>query len=286
MQLNTNKIISLCKKNKSNKSTLIKILYNIYPHNSYKNKIIFTKKKIQTNHIHNTKHKNITIIHQKLTLIKKLTILKNIFLNNKITHNNIINYNLITLHYQKLLTQINLSISPNTHIGNLKLKQQQLIKITKTLNKQIHLLILNEPTTSLTKQKTSILLNIIHNLQQHNITYIYISHKLNKIKTISNTICIIHNKQHINTHNTTKMNKNNIITIIIKQKLTTLYPNKPHTTKNKILHIKHLTTWHPINHHIKQINNISFSLKHNKILNITKLINTKHTKTIQYLFNI
>lgn len=241
LQLNASKIVSLCKKNKSSKSTLIKVLCSIYPHSSYKSKIIFAKKKIQASHIRDTKRKGIAIIHQKLALVKKLTVLKNIFLSNKITHNSIINYNLITLRCQKLLAQVSLSISPNTRVSNLKLKQQQLVKIAKALNKQVRLLILNKPTASLTKQKTSVLLNIIRNLQQHSIACIYISHKLNKVKAISNTICVIRNKQHISTRNAAKISKNNIITIIVKQKLTALYPNKPHTTKNKILRIKHLT---------------------------------------------
>ncbi|WP_163277755.1 ATP-binding cassette domain-containing protein, partial [Klebsiella aerogenes] len=77
--------------------------------------------------------------------------------------------------------------------------QQQLVEIAKALNKQVRLLILDEPTASLTEQETAVLLDIIRDLQNHGIACIYISHKLNEVKAISDTICVIRDGQHIGT---------------------------------------------------------------------------------------
>ena len=162
----------------------------------------------------------------------------------------------MTLRCQKLLAQVSLSISPDTRVGDLGLGQQQLVEIAKALNKQVRLLILDEPTASLTEQETSVLLDIIRDLQQHGIACIYISHKLNEVKAISDTICVIRDGQHIGTRDAAGMSEDDIITMMVGRELTALYPNEPHTTGDEILRIEHLTAWHPVNRHIKRVNDV------------------------------
>lgn len=85
------------------------------------------------------------------------------------------------------------------------------------------MLILDEPTASLTEQETSVLLDIIHDLQQHGIACIYISHKLNEVKAISDTICVIRDGQHIGTRDAAGMSEDDIITMMVGRELTALY---------------------------------------------------------------
>lgn len=235
LRLNAGEIVSLCGENGSGKSTLMKVLCGIYPHGSYEGEIIFAGEEIQASHIRDTERKGIAIIHQELALVKELTVLENIFLGNEITHNGIMDYDLMTLRCQKLLAQVSLSISPDTRVGDLGLGQQQLVEIAKALNKQVRLLILDEPTASLTEQETSVLLDIIRDLQQHGIACIYISHKLNEVKAISDTICVIRDGQHIGTRDAAGMSEDDIITMMVGRELTALYPNEPHTTGDEIL---------------------------------------------------
>ena len=286
LRLNAGEIVSLCGENGSGKSTLMKVLCGIYPHGSYEGEIIFAGEEIQASHIRDTERKGIAIIHQELALVKELTVLENIFLGNEITHNGIMDYDLMTLRCQKLLAQVSLSISPDTRVGDLGLGQQQLVEIAKALNKQVRLLILDEPTASLTEQETSVLLDIIRDLQQHGIACIYISHKLNEVKAISDTICVIRDGQHIGTRDAAGMSEDDIITMMVGRELTALYPNEPHTTGDEILRIEHLTAWHPVNRHIKRVNDVSFSLKRGEILGIAGLVGAGRTETIQCLFGV
>lgn len=234
LRLNAGEIVSLCGENGSGKSTLMKVLCGIYPHGSYEGEIIFAGEEIQASHIRDTERKGIAIIHQELALVKELTVLENIFLGNEITHNGIMDYDLMTLRCQKLLAQVSLSISPDTRVGDLGLGQQQLVEIAKALNKQVRLLILDEPTASLTEQETSVLLDIIRDLQQHGIACIYISHKLNEVKAISDTICVIRDGQHIGTRDAAGMSEDDIITMMVGRELTALYPNEPHTDRQVV----------------------------------------------------
>ena len=252
LRLNAGEIVSLCGENGSGKSTLMKVLCGIYPHGSYEGEIIFAGEEIQASHIRDTERKGIAIIHQELALVKELTVLENIFLGNEIIHNGIMDYDLMTLRCQKLLAQVSLSISPDTRVGDLGLGNNNWLKLPSALNKQVRLLILDEPTASLTEQETSVLLDIIRDLQQHGIACIYISHKLNEVKAISDTICVIRDGQHIGTRDAAGMSEDDIITMMVGRELTALYPHEPHTTGDEILRIEHLTAWHPVNRHIKR----------------------------------
>lgn len=165
----------------------------------------------------------------------------------------------MTLRCQKLLAQVNLPISPDTRVGDLGLGQQQLVEIAKALNKQVRLLILDEPTASLTEQETATLLAIVRDLQNHDIACIYISHKLNEVKAISDTICVIRDGQHIGTRDASGMSEDDIITMMVGRELTALYPSEPHAHGEEILRVEHLTARHPVNRHIKRVNDVSFS---------------------------
>lgn len=258
LRLNAGEIVSLCGENGSGKSTLMKVLCGIYPHGSYEGEIILREKRFRrvTSAIPNAKVSPSFIRNWPRERIDRAG---KYLLGNEITHNGIMDYDLMTLRCQKLLAQVSLSISPDTRVGDLGLGQQQLVEIAKALNKQVRLLILDEPTASLTEQETSVLLDIIRDLQQHGIACIYISHKLNEVKAISDTICVIRDGQHIGTRDAAGMSEDDIITMMVGRELTALYPNEPHTTGDEILRIEHLTAWHPVNRHIKLVNDVSFS---------------------------
>ncbi|WP_312626816.1 xylose ABC transporter ATP-binding protein [Scandinavium sp.] len=286
LRLNAGEVVSLCGENGSGKSTLMKVLCGIYPHGSFEGEIIFAGEPLEAGHIRDTERRGIAIIHQELALVKHLTVLENIFLGAEITRHGILDYDQMTLRCEKLLAQVSLAISPDTRVGDLGLGQQQLVEIAKALNKQVRLLILDEPTASLTEQETAVLLNIIRDLQNHGIACIYISHKLNEVKAISDTICVIRDGQHIGTRDATGMSEDDIITMMVGRELTALYPNEPHTPGDEILRIEHLTAWHPVNRHIKRVNDISFSLRRGEILGIAGLVGAGRTEAVQCLFGV
>ena len=286
LRLNAGEVVSLCGENGSGKSTLMKVLCGIYPHGSYEGEIIFSGETLQPGHIRDTERKGIAIIHQELALVKHLTVLENIFLGAEISRHGLLDYETMTLRCEKLLAQVNLAISPDTRVGDLGLGQQQLVEIAKALNKQVRLLILDEPTASLTEQETAILLNIIRDLQNHGIACIYISHKLNEVKAISDTICVIRDGQHIGTRNADGMSEDDIITMMVGRELTALYPSEAHSCGDEILRVENLTAWHPVNRHIKRVNDVSFSLRRGEILGIAGLVGAGRTEAVQCLFGV
>ena len=286
LSVDSGEVMSLCGENGSGKSTLMKVLCGIYPFGSYEGEIWFAGEKIQASHIRDTERKGIAIIHQELALVKHLTVLENIFLGAEMSRHGVLDYDSMTLRCQKLLAQVSLNISPDTRVGSLGLGQQQLVEIAKALNKQVRLLILDEPTASLTEQETAVLLGIIRDLQAHGIACVYISHKLNEVKAISDTICVIRDGQHIGTREAALMREEDIITMMVGRELTALYPNEPHQIGDEILRVEHLTAWHPVNRQIKRVNDVSFSLHKGEILGIAGLVGAGRTEAVQCLFGV
>ncbi|MDD0824323.1 D-xylose ABC transporter ATP-binding protein [Mannheimia sp. AT1] len=284
ISLETGEILSLCGENGSGKSTLMKVLCGIYPSGDYEGEIYFAGEKLIAKNIKDTEEKGISIIHQELTLVKNMSVLENMFLGNEITSGGITDDNEMYLRCKTLLEQVQLDIDPNTKVGELGLGQQQLVEIAKALNKQVRLLILDEPTASLTEKETAILLELIKDLQAHNIACVYISHKLNEVKAISDNICVIRDGEHIGTRSAQGMSEDDIITMMVGREITSLYPHEPHEIGEEILRVENITAWHPTNTHIKRVDNANFVLRKGEILGVAGLVGSGRTEMAQCIF--
>lgn len=106
------------------------------------------------------------------------------------------------------------------------------------------------------------------------------------LDTISDTICVIRDGKHIGTRDAAGMSEDDIITMMVGRELTALYPSEPHTTGEEILRVDHLTAWHPVNRHIRRVNDVSFSLKRGEILGIAGLVGAGRTELVQCLFGV
>ncbi|WP_339098917.1 xylose ABC transporter ATP-binding protein [Pectobacterium brasiliense] len=284
LMLDAGQVLSLCGENGSGKSTLMKVLCGIYPYGSYDGQIVFSGDELRANHIRDTEQKGIAIIHQELALVKEMTVLENLFLGNEWTRFGVMDYDNMYLRCQRMLEQVKLAVDPNTKVGELGLGQQQLVEIAKALNKQVRLLVLDEPTASLTERETAILLEIIQDLRDHGIACIYISHKLNEVKAISDVICVIRDGKPIGTRPAAELSEDQIIAMMVGRELTELYPNEPHVIGEEVLRVEHLTAWHPVNRHIRRVDDVSFALHRGEILGIAGLVGSGRTETVQCLF--
>lgn len=284
LQLDAGQVLSLCGENGSGKSTLMKVLCAVYPYGSYEGSITFAGDELRASHIRDTEQKGIAIIHQELALVKGMSVLENIFLGNEWSRYGVMDYDNMYLRCQKMLEQVKLNVDPHTKVGELGLGQQQLVEIAKALNKQVRLLVLDEPTASLTERETAILLDIVQDLRHHGIACIYISHKLNEVKAISDVICVIRDGKHIGTRPAAELSEDQIIAMMVGRELTELYPNEPHTIGEEILRVEHLTAWHQVNRHIRRVDDVSFALHRGEVLGIAGLVGSGRTETVQCLF--
>ena len=193
-------IHSICGENGAGKSTLMKVLSGVYPVNTYSGEIWFDGKLCKFNNIKESEKEGIVIIHQELALIPNMTIAENIFLGNEKRGKLGIDWNTTTKEAIKLLERVGLKEDPGKLIQDIGVGKQQLVEIAKALAKNVKILILDEPTAALNENDSENLLKLLKQLQkEEGVTSIMISHKLNEISEIANSVTIIRDGKTIET---------------------------------------------------------------------------------------
>lgn len=177
--------------NGAGKSTLMKVLSGVYPFGTYRGEIVINGEIQQFRHISDSERQGIAIIYQELALFPELSVYENIFMGHEIMNGIVIDWNETILQASKVLERVGLNLDPATKIKDLGVGQRQLVEIAKALSKDVHLLILDEPTAALNEDDSENLLNLLRELKEQGVTSIMISHKLKEVVSIADTITVL-----------------------------------------------------------------------------------------------
>jgi putative multiple sugar transport system ATP-binding protein len=192
-------IHAICGENGAGKSTLMKVLSGVYPHGSYDGEIVFDGEPCAFSGIRDSEHRGIVIIHQELALCPQLSIAENIFLGNEQATRGLVDWNRTNHEAEKLLARVGLRERAVTPVLDIGVGKQQLVEIAKALSKRVKLLILDEPTAALNDADSAHLLDLLRGLREQGITCVIISHKLNEIAEIADSLTILRDGRTIET---------------------------------------------------------------------------------------
>ncbi|WP_040803381.1 multiple monosaccharide ABC transporter ATP-binding protein [Nocardia concava] len=192
-------IHALVGENGAGKSTLMKVLSGVYPHGSYSGRILVDGNEMAFKDIRHSEAAGVAIIHQELALVPQLSIAENIFLGNERTRAGILDWQETNRQAMALMERVGLIEDPETLVATLGVGKQQLVEIAKALAKQVRLLILDEPTAALNQADSDSLLGLLRELRGQEITSILISHKLNEVLAVSDTITVLRDGHTIET---------------------------------------------------------------------------------------
>lgn len=279
-------IHALCGENGAGKSTLIKILSGVYPYGTYEGKIYLDGKEVQFRNIRDAENNGIVCIHQELALVGELTVQENIFLGNEPNIAGVIKEDEMYIKTKNLLNELGLDIDPRELVKNLGIGQQQLVEIAKALSKNAKILILDEPTSALTEKESNTLLNILCRLKAKGVTSIYISHKLDEVLSIADTVSAIRDGQYIGSKDINEITKSELIYMMVGRKLDKLYPRKKRERKDCSFEVKNLTVYDPEIQSRKVIDNISFRAYKGEILGIAGLMGAGRTEMVSAIFGV
>lgn len=226
LEVHRGDIHAICGENGAGKSTLMKVISGVYPHGSYEGKIVYMGKEVTFRDIKESESAGIVIIHQELTMIPELSITENIFMGNEIVKNGLIDWDAERHRTIDVLARVGLTIDPDTPIKHLGVGQQQLVEIAKALSKNVKLLILDEPTSALNEADSANLLELMRDLKSRDITCIMISHKLNEIAAVSDTVTVIRDGRSVETYHveTGKVDEDRIIRSMVGRSIENRYP--------------------------------------------------------------
>lgn len=279
-------IHALVGENGAGKSTLMKVLSGVYPHGTYTGDIVYKGKVCEFKDIRQSEELGIVIIHQELALIPYLSIAENIFLGNEISKKGVINWNDTSIHARELMERVGLKESPGTLIKNIGVGKQQLVEIAKALSKKVQLLILDEPTAALNENDSENLLNLLLELKKHGITSILISHKLNEVEKISDTITILRDGATIETLDVKKdhITEDRIIKGMVGRDLVNRFPQRQPEIGEVIFEVKDWNAYHPTNSERKVIDNINFNIRKGEVVGIAGLMGSGRTELAMSIF--
>ena len=281
---------ALVGENGAGKSTLIKILCGVYPYGTYEGQIIFNGEEKKFTTIKNVEDAGIACIHQELNLAPDLSICENIFLNKKPNKFGIINFDEMYNRTMKLLKEIGLEVesgncvNPNDKIRNLGIGHRQLVEIAKALSVDAKLLILDEPTAALSEAEAEILLNILDGLRKKGVTCIYISHKLDEVMRMADTITILRDGKTIETRAKKDMNKETMITLMVGRELKNMFPGVPHKRGTLSFEIRNYNVSHPDISGKMLISDVNIKAYKGEILGITGLVGAGRTELFTSVF--
>ncbi|WP_377701792.1 D-xylose ABC transporter ATP-binding protein [Pseudoduganella sp. UC29_71] len=286
IKMKAGECIGLCGENGAGKSTLMKVLSGVYPHGTWDGEILWKGEPLRAQSIRDTEDAGIVIIHQELMLVPELSVAENIFLGNEITlPGGRMDYAAMNRRAAEILTWLNIHdvnvVEPVKNYGG---GHQQLIEIAKALNKRAQLLILDEPSSSLTASEIQVLLNIIRRLKSEGVTCVYISHKLDEVEAICDTIVVIRDGQHIATTPMSEMNVDRIIAQMVGREMNQLYPQRKHAPGEVVFEARNITCYDADNPARKRVDNISFTLRRGEILGIAGLVGAGRTELVSSIF--
>ncbi|MCW2601784.1 MAG: transporter ATP-binding protein, partial [Frankiales bacterium] len=247
ISVHAGEIHAICGENGAGKSTLMKVLSGVYPYGTYTGEIIYQGSPVRFRNIGQSEAAGIVIIHQELALIPELSITENIFIGNEPRRFGVINWVEARNRAKELLARVGLEDDPDTQIKNIGVGKQQLVEIAKALNKNVKLLILDEPTAALNAADSQHLLDLILGLKSRGIASIMISHKLNEIEQISDSITIIRDGHTVETLNVERdgVDEDRIIRGMVGRTLESRFPDHTPHIGEKFFEVKNWVVQHP-----------------------------------------
>ena len=270
--------------NGAGKSTLMKVLSGVYPSGSYDGKIVYRGQECHFKGIHDSERVGIVIIHQELALVPMLSIAENIFLGNEHAQYGVIDWNANETRTRALLKKVGLSEDPKTLITNIGVGKQQLVEIAKALSKEVKLLILDEPTASLSEKDSQALLDLLLEFKRQGMTSILISHKLNEVSRVADRVTVIRDGQTIETMARKDMSEDRIITSMVGRSLEDRYPPRAPKIGEVVFEVRNWSVYHPIHSERQVIKGIDINVRKGEVVGIAGLMGAGRTEFAMSLF--
>lgn len=270
-----NEVMALLGENGAGKSTLMKILSGVYKMDE--GQIFLEGESIEVMTPKDAREKGIAIIHQELNLIPYLTVYENIFLGREIKNKlGMLDKKTMIKETKEILERLKVDIKPRTLVNSLSIAQQQMVEIAKALSLNAKIIIMDEPTDTLTDQEVSSLFNIIHELKSQGKGLIYISHRLKEVFEICDRLTVLRDGEFIGERLVSDVDESEIIRLMVGRTLDEQFPRIKTNHSGEVLRVEGLN-----NEYVKDL---SFSLGKGEILGISGLVGAGRTELAKTLY--
>ncbi|EGT3599554.1 galactose/methyl galactoside ABC transporter ATP-binding protein MglA [Clostridium perfringens] len=269
---------ALMGENGAGKSTLMKCLFGIYHPNS--GEIFISGQKVQFKNSKHALDNGVSMVHQELNQVRERNVMDNLWLGRYPKKGLFIDEKKMYDETEKIFKDLDINVNPKDKVSTLSVSQMQMVEIAKAVSYNSKIIVMDEPTSSLTEKEVSHLFKIINKLRKQGISIIYISHKMEEILEISDEVTIMRDGKWIATKKASDLTMDLIIKLMVGRELTDRFPKKDHTPKETILEVNNLSDAK------NELKNVSFKLRKGEILGIAGLVGAKRTETLETLFGL
>ena len=271
---------ALMGENGAGKSTLMKCLFGIYIPDS--GEILFKGEKVQFMNPKQALDHGVSMVHQELNQVPEISVMENIWMGRIPKKGVIVDDSKMYEDTKKIFENLDLDIDPREKIGHLSVSRRQMIEIAKAVSADAKVVVLDEPTSSLTETEVKHLFRIIKQLKKQGCGIIYISHKMEEILEISEDVTVMRDGQFICTGPANGMNTDQLIALIVGRELTNRFPEKLNAPQDKaLLKVENLKGLYG-----PTVTDASFELKKGEVLGISGLMGSRRTETVETIFGI
>lgn len=277
-QLKPNSIHALLGENGAGKSTLVKILCGVYQPDG--GSIYLNGNQVSIANPAKSLTLGISAIHQESVMFDELTVTENIFIGNHITKTNgLIDWKAMRVKTQKILHDLEANISPDEKIKDLSIAQRHIVQISRSLIHDADIVIMDEPTASLSQKEINELYEIIRNLKKQNKSIIFISHKLDEVMEVCDEYTVLRDGTLINADLISNTNKDQLITHMAGREINQIFPKNIVNIEDEIFSVKNL-------YKKTQFKNINFNLRKKEILGFYGLVGSGRSEVMKSIFGI
>ncbi|AHV37460.1 galactose/methyl galactoside ABC transporter ATP-binding protein MglA [Aeromonas dhakensis] len=279
LRVRPHSVHALMGENGAGKSTLLKCLFGIYEKDE--GKIFFKGQEINFTSSKEALENGVSMVHQELNLVLQRSVMDNMWLGRYPTKGLFVDHGKMYQDTKHIFDELDIDIDPRVKVGTLSVSQMQMIEIAKAFSYDAKIVIMDEPTSSLTEKEVSHLFKIINKLKDKGCGIVYISHKMEEIFQLCDEITILRDGQWVATQPLKGMTMDQIIGMMVGRELTQRFPEKTNQPKEVILEVEHLTAKNQ-----PSIQDITFNLHKGEILGVAGLVGAKRTDIVETLFGI
>lgn len=271
------KVHALMGENGAGKSTLMKIIAGIYQ--ADEGEIFLHGKQVAFQTPKQALGHGISMIHQELSPILDMTIAENLFLGKEFCKGKLIDYKTMNKEAAMLLEKVGVDLEPGLLMKELSVSQMQMVEIAKALSYDAEIIIMDEPSATITDREISNLFNIIRSLKEDGRCIVYITHKMDEVFKIADEITVFRDGQYIGTYDSGEIDENELVVKMVDRELTEIYPSRSNKAGDVILKVENLSQ--------KGVfEDISFELRKGEILGFSGLMGSGRTEVMNALFGI
>lgn len=278
LELKAGEVHALLGENGAGKSTLIKILGGVYTKDS--GNILVDGQEVHVTDVESAKRAGIRIIHQELMLIPYMTIAENIFLGQEPkTKAGTVNKAKMNEMAAGFLKDMGLDLNPKTLLGELNIAQQQMVEIIRAISFGAKIIVMDEPTSSLTDSEVDALFDAITKLKKTGVGIIYISHRMAELDMISDRITVMRDGEYVDTVVTKETDHDKLVALMVGRQLGNLYKKHDHSMDEVILKVEGLASG-------KEVQNVNFELKKGEVLGFSGLVGSGRSEAMSCIFGL